>query len=169
MSRREISIADLSLAPFGAWDKKWFLLAAGENRPGGFNAMTVSWGGLGWLWGRPLAMVVVRPTRFTFEFMEKYETFTLSAFDEKYRAVLQMLGQKSGRDSEKIAESGLTAVASLKAGCPGFAEAEIILECRKTYWHDLDPKHFIAEYIEANYRNDYHRVYFGEVLAVTKK
>ena len=129
--------------------------------------MTVSWGGLGWLWGRPLAIVVVRPTRFTYEFTEKYETFTLSAFDEKFRGALEMLGTKSGRDSDKMAESGLTPIPSLKAGCPGFAEAQLILECRKAYWHDLDPKHFIARHIEANYRNDYHRVYFGEVLAVT--
>ncbi len=167
MSRQPIPLHELLLPPFAAWDKKWFLLAAGENRPGGFNAMTVSWGGLGWLWGRPLAMVVVRPTRHTYQFIEKYDTFTLCAFDEKYRPLLQdILGKMTGREVNKIALAGLTPVPLDKVPCPAFAEAELVLACRKTYYHDLDPHHFLADYIEENYRNDYHRVYFGEVLAV---
>ena len=61
MNRTMIPLAELQLAPFSAWEPGWFVLTAGENRPGGFNSMTVSWGALGVIWGRPLAIVVVRP------------------------------------------------------------------------------------------------------------
>jgi len=167
MSREPIPLHNLVLPPFAAWDRKWFLLTAGENRPGGYNAMTVSWGGLGWLWGRALAMVVVRPTRHTYLFMEKCDMFSLCAFADKYRPVLQeILGKRSGRELDKIQAAGLTPVPLAQTAAPGFAEAELALACRKTYYHDLDPQHFMAGYIEENYRNDYHRVYFGEVLAV---
>lgn len=71
MVRQPIPIKEVLLPPFSAWDEGWFLLTAGENGPGRFNAMTVSWGALGWMWARPLAVVVVRPQRHTRTFMEQ--------------------------------------------------------------------------------------------------
>ncbi len=76
--------------------------------------MTVAWGYFGIMWNKPMAVVVVRPTRFTFEFMEKYDTFTLTAFDKKFKKDLNLLGTKSGRDGDKIAETG-----SNSCSCPG--------------------------------------------------
>jgi flavin reductase (DIM6/NTAB) family NADH-FMN oxidoreductase RutF len=78
-----------------------------------------------------------------------------------------LLGSKSGRDSDKIAESGLTPIAAAKVAAPAFDEAELVIECRKTYWQDMNPAHFIDPDIEEQYKDrDYHRIYFGEVVAV---
>lgn len=167
MKREIIPVHELALQPFAAWDQAWFLLTAGENKPGGFNSMTVSWGALGWIWERPLAIVVVRPQRYTREFMEKHNTFSLCAFSEEHRESLKMLGTLSGRDTDKMARCGLTPIPLSQIPCPGFDEAELILECRKTYFTDLDPRNFLADFIAPHYQGDYHRVYFAEVLAAS--
>jgi flavin reductase (DIM6/NTAB) family NADH-FMN oxidoreductase RutF len=165
VQRETIPLTELQLPAFGAWEPGWFLLTAGENRPGGYNSMTVSWGALGVIWHRPLAVVVVRPQRYTRQFIEQYDTFSLSAFDESYRETLNTLGTLSGRDSQKMRDCGLTPIALSTIACPGFAEAKLILECRKMYYDDLEPGHFLADFIAPNYQGDYHRMYFGEVLA----
>ncbi len=119
------------------------------------------------MWNKPFAQVVVRPTRYTRQFMDQYDTFTLCAFPERYRKALKLLGSKSGRDGDKIAESGLTPIAASKVAAPAFAEAELIIECRKIYWDDFKPEHFLDHKIHANYPiKDYHRVYFGEIVAI---
>lgn len=168
MKREKIELGDFSFPPFRGWAEDWLLLTAGENRPGGFNMMTVAWGGLGVMWGRPLAMVVVRPGRHTFRFMESADSFTLSAFSAEHKPKLQICGTRSGRDVDKVKAAGLTPLASTRVGSPGFDEAELIIECLKTYVHDFDPGRFLAEWIAANYPSkDYHRMYFGEVVAVS--
>jgi flavin reductase (DIM6/NTAB) family NADH-FMN oxidoreductase RutF len=167
MTREAIPLNELRVRPHHLWSEQWLALACGDFAAGQFNAMTVAWGSLGTMWNRPFVQVVVRPVRYTYQFMERYDTFTLSAFGEQHRAALQLLGSKSGRDGNKILEAGLTPIASAKVAAPGFAEAELILECRKMYFQDYDPAHFLAPDILANYpQKDYHRVYFGELLAV---
>ena len=111
--------------------------------------------------------VVVRPVRHTFQFIEKFDSFTLSAFPDDCHDALLLLGSKSGRDGNKIAESGLTPQASARVGAPGFVEAELVLECRKIYSDDFDPARFLDPTIDRNYpEKDYHRMYFGEIVAV---
>jgi flavin reductase (DIM6/NTAB) family NADH-FMN oxidoreductase RutF len=152
---------------FDLWDRRWFLLTSGDFASGKYNTMTVSWGSTGILWGKPVFQVVVRPQRYTRLFMEQYDTFTLSVLPEAYRSALNLLGSRSGRDGNKIAEAGLTPAASRIAASPTFAEAELVIECKKLYWADLDPTHFINPALDQNYpRKDYHRQYFGEVLAI---
>jgi len=167
MNRQSIPLTEVQLSSFGAWEPGWFLLTAGENRPGGYNSMTASWGAMGVIWHKPFVLVVVRPQRYTREFMEKYDTFSLCAFDESHRPALNLLGTVSGRGTNKMTECGLTPIALSTIACPGFDEATLILECRKMYFDDLDPKHFLADFIAPNYQGDYHRMYFGEVLAVS--
>jgi flavin reductase (DIM6/NTAB) family NADH-FMN oxidoreductase RutF len=143
-------------------------LTAGDFAASKFNAMAVGWGSLGTMWRMPFAQVVVRPSRYTREFMERYDSFTLCAFPKACRAAVQLLGTKSGRDGDKIAESGLTPTASTKVAAPSFAEAELSIECRKIYWQDMNPKGFLNSAIESNYpEKDYHRIYFGEIVAIT--
>ena len=167
MTRSPIPIDDLRLRPLDIWAEQWFLLTAGDFARGEFNTMTVAWGSLGTLWNRPFAQVVVRPTRHTFGFMERHDSFTLCGFPESCRGALDLLGTRSGRDGDKIAAAGLTPVASARVAAPSFAEADLVIECRKIYWADLDPSHFLDPAIEANYpARDYHRVYFGEIVAV---
>jgi len=146
----------------------WLLLTAGENAPGKFNPMTVSWGMVGVLWNRPVVQVVVRPSRYTYEFIEKYDTFTVCAFPASFKkTVLTLLGTKSGRDIDKIKESGLTPIPSSRVAAPGYEEAELIIECKKSYFYDLEPANFLEDYIEPFYNGtDYHRCYVGEILAI---
>jgi flavin reductase (DIM6/NTAB) family NADH-FMN oxidoreductase RutF len=145
---------------------EWLLLAAGDFSAKSYNAMTISWGSLGMMWDRPFVQVVVRPTRYTYTFMERSDSFTVMAFPAQYHAALDLLGSKSGRDGDKIAAAGLTPAASTRVAAPSFEEAELVLECRKIYFDDLEPGHFLAEFIHRMYRNDFHRVYFGEILVI---
>ena len=166
MTRKPILLDDLLVKAHHLWAKQWLLLTAGDFSTGDFNTMTVGWGSLGTMWGKPFAQVVVRPVRYTYEFIERFDTFTLSAFEMRYRRALNLLGTQSGRDGDKIAEAGLTPIPSMRVAAPGFAEAELILECRKIYWDDIEPGHFLDPGIESNYpQKDYHRIYFGEILA----
>ncbi len=163
----EIKPYDFSLKINDLWDNHWFLLTVGDFASGDFNTMTVSWGSLGIMWNKPFAMVVVRPTRYTFGFINRFPDFTLSTFPKEYRKDLSLLGKKSGRYGDKIAKTRLHPVASGTIKSPAFAEAELILECRKTYWNDLDPKHFMDPAISKNYEHhDEHRLYFGEILSI---
>ena len=167
MDRKPIAVGDLLVRAHHLWAEQWMLLTSGDFAKGKFNAMAVGWGSLGTMWGKPFAQVVVRPTRYTRKFMEQYDTFTLCAFPEAYRKAVQLLGGKSGRDGDKIAESNLTPVASSTVAAPCFAEAELVIECRKMYWQDLTPANFVDPTIEKNYpQKDYHRIYFGEIVAV---
>jgi len=168
MKRNVIPLNDLALKIYDLWSEHWILLTAGDFASGKFNTMAIGWGGLGNMWGMPFAHVVVRPGRYTHEFMEKYDTFTLCVFAEKYAKAVQLLGKRSGRQGDKIAASGLTPVASAKIAAPGFAEAELILECRKMYRGVLDPRGFLDKKIDKHYPlKDYHSIFYGEVLAVS--
>ncbi len=168
MHLKPIEISQFIVKANALWAKQWFLLSAGDFNNNAFNAMTVSWGSLGEIWHKPLAQIFVRPTRFTFQFMEKHDTFTLCALPQKYRKDLEQLGATSGRDGDKIAATGLTPISSRIVAAPAYQEAELIIECRKIYWDDFEPAHFLDNSIESNYpKKDYHRIYFGEILAVS--
>jgi len=167
MALAPISFDELLVRSHYLWNKQRLLLTAGDFAAGRFNTMTVGWGSLGTMWGRPFAQVVVRPVRYTFQFTEQYDTFTLCVLPAHLQPAWQLLGTKSGRDGDKIAESGLTPVASTRVAAPSFAEAELVIECRKIYWDDIVPEHFLDPAIDQHYPNkDYHRVYFGEILAI---
>jgi len=167
MNRTPIPFDSLRLNSLHIWDKQWFLLTCGDFDSGDFNTMTVAWGSLGTMWHKPFAQVVVRPVRHTFTFLERYPTFTLSAFAQEHKKALGILGTKSGRDGDKIAATGLPPQASKLVASPCFAEAELVLECRKIYWDDLEPTGFLDPSVEKEYpEKDYHRIYFGEILAV---
>ena len=167
MKRQPIDFARVILPVFHSWDREWFLLTAGDFASGKFNPMTVGWGAFGIMWKKPMALVVVRPTRHTQRFMDEYPEFTLCGFGAGHRDVLEYCGSRSGRDEDKVSRCGLTPVASSRVAAPGFEEAELIVECRKMYADDFDPKRFLAQFIDGNYPNkDYHRMYVGEVVAV---
>jgi len=143
-------------------DKDWMLITAGDVEK--FNTMTASWGGLGILWNKKICFCVVRPSRYTYEFIEEVDTFTLSFFEEKYRKALSFCGTKSGRDVDKIAATGFTPMAGQKKSV-FFEEARLVLECKKLYYQDLDPSNFLDPAIEKNYNGqDYHRMYVGEII-----
>jgi flavin reductase (DIM6/NTAB) family NADH-FMN oxidoreductase RutF len=162
MQRNPIDPSNLKIQPHDLFDNQWLLLAAGNFATGNYNAMTIGWGAVGTMWSKPFVMVAVRHSRHTYQFMENYATFTVSAFPEAFHDALSLLGTKSGRDGDKIRESGLTPVASSTVAAPSFAEAEIVIECRKVYENDLNPAHFMDEGIYRHYpKRDFHRIYYG--------
>jgi len=167
MNRTQIEPAAFINRSVHIWGTQWLLLTAGDFQSGEYNTMTVGWGSMGVMWNRPFVQVVVRPTRFTFEFMERFQSFTVSAFPDTYRQALQILGTRSGREGNKIADAGLTPIASHEVQAPGFQEAELIIECEKLYWEDFSPDRFLDASIERQYpAKDYHRVYFGEIKRI---
>lgn len=161
----EVDVTDLSLDVVNLWMNRWLLLTAGTVAD--CNMMTVAWGSIGCMWSRPFAQIVVRPQRHTRKYIEQSDSFTLCAFPEKYRKDLQTLGSLSGRDGDKLVKTKLTLKASQRVAAPSYNEARFILECRKIYYQDMDPRGFVDKTIQDNYAaNDYHRIYFGEILSV---
>lgn len=153
---------------FEIWNSGWFLLTSGDYQAGQYNCMTVSWGSYGCLWNMPIAMVVVRPSRYTYEFINRHDSFTLCAFPEEYRSDLTYLGTHSGRDGDKIAQTPLTTTAARQVAAPIFEQAELAVECRRIYWQDLQPENFRDERIPPHYpEGDHHRMLLGEILAVS--
>ncbi len=162
---KKIDINSLSLSPFNVFDKGWFLLSAGNFKENDWNCMTVSWGFIGTMWNKPVAQVVVRPQRYTCEFMDKYNSFTLCAFPEKHRPALQLFGSKSGRNIDKKAGSGLCPIAATEVDAPIFKEADLVLECRKLFRLPMPEESFLDESLKKLYpADDYHIIYIGEVL-----
>ncbi len=147
---------------FGIYNDQWALLTAGT--PEKFNTMTISWGGMGTMWFKPVVTVYVRKSRYTHEFLEAGDTFTLSFFPEEYKKDLGVLGSKSGRDGDKLALTSLTA--KPVADTVGFREAARTLVCRKLYAQDMDvsamPESIAADYADG----DVHTMYIAEVLDI---
>lgn len=160
----EINVTKLSVHVVDLWMNRWLLLTAGTYDD--CNMMTVAWGSVGCMWSKPFAQVVVRPQRHTRKYMDQMDSFTLCAFPEKYRNDLQTLGTLSGRDGDKLSRTGLTLTVSKSVSAPSYKEADLILECRTIYYQDIDSRGFIDKEIQDNYpTNDYHRIYYGEILA----
>jgi flavin reductase (DIM6/NTAB) family NADH-FMN oxidoreductase RutF len=160
---RKVGVFDINDNVFKLIADDWMLVTAGTLES--FNTMTASWGTLGELWNKKIAICFVRPTRYTYEFMERENSFTLSFFEERYREVLNYCGTKSGRDVNKIAATGLVPRQS-QSGSVYFEQARLVLECRKIYIHDLDPGQFLDPVIHKSYpQKDYHRMYIGEVTS----
>lgn len=156
---------DFKSLPINATDligQQWMLITAGSSNH--FNSMTASWGGLGVLWKKEVTFIFVRPTRYTFDFCEKNDFFTLCFFEEKYRKELNFFGTHSGRDIDKVKETGFTPLETA-TGNIYYREAKLVLECRKLYYDDIKPGNFLAESIHKNYPlKDYHRLYIGEII-----
>ena len=151
--------------PFAMIGDQWMLITAGDGE--NCNTMTASWGGLGVLWNKPVATAYIRPQRYTKEFLDREEYFTLTFFGEEYREALTVCGRKSGRDCDKIALAGITPFADRNG--VGFEEAERVIYGKKIYAGRLDPKAFISEDIEKHYNGDYHTVYICEIEKIIEK
>ena len=152
---------------------QWFhdaeLLAAGDREKS--NAMTIGWGGIGTLWGRTALTVYVAEKRYTKEFMDRSEYFTVMAFDVAHSNVLTYMGRQSGRDGDKAKALGLH-TAYTENGTPYYTEAEMVIECRIMYAAPFDPQYFKSDAPKNMYRNfpaGVHTMYIGEVVNAWKK
>lgn len=166
-----MDLKNFELAPLYAIDQEWALLTAGNKEK--YNTMTISWGGLGTLWNKPVVTVYVRPTRYTYEFIENNKYFTISFYDEIYRKDLGILGSKSGRDINKISLTKFTP--EFLENTTSFKEAKLTIVCKKIYFQDLDINNIDVESIsqsefERFYKKDpVHRMYIGEVVDIIDK
>lgn len=167
MAFRSVPYESLSINPFTKLGREWALLTAGTAE--GYNTMTVSWGSLGFIWGKPSVTVYVRPQRYTKEFVDREELFTLSFYAEEHKPALGYLGKASGRDGDKAAHVGFTPV--FTHGTAYFEQADLVLVCRKMYRAPFTPESFIDK--DADSRNypehDYHDLYIAEVVDVLIK
>lgn len=152
--------------PFQLIGKDWMLITAGSEEK--VNTMTASWGGLGVMYGKNVAFIVIRPQRYTKEFVDREETFSLCFFDKEYRKTLNYLGTVSGRTEDKISNSGLTLIRH--DDTPYFDEANHVLICKKLFRQPLSTEGLLDErLVNAWYSNgDSHTLYIAEVTKILR-
>lgn len=149
--------------------QEWMLVTAGNKES--FNTMTASWGGLTYVWERPASITYIRDTRYTYQFLQKEESFTLSFFTEDYRGALRICGTKSGRDTDKVKEAGLTPIET-PSGLMSFGEARMIIECKKMLVQELDytnlTEPYKAKIMEESYNNEpsKHQLFISEITNI---
>jgi flavin reductase (DIM6/NTAB) family NADH-FMN oxidoreductase RutF len=159
---KKISSYQISENAIDLIGKQWMLITAGKKDS--FNTMTAAWGGFGFLWNMPVTYIFIRPQRYTFEFVEKFNDYTLCFFDRKFKSILSYCGVNSGRDVNKVKETGLL-INETEAGNIFFEQAKLVIECSKLYQDDIKPENFLNSLINRNYPNkDYHRMYIGKVI-----
>lgn len=160
-----ISIKDLNENFIEVIGKEWMLVTAGDREH--FNTMTASWGGIGFLWNKPVVFVFIRPERYTFEFIEKNEYFTLSFLGEGNKAIHKICGSKSGREVDKIKETGLKPLIT-ERGNILFEQGRLSLECRKLYGIEMKEREFVDSTIYKQWygsaHGGLHHVYVAEII-----
>ena len=157
-----VPIENLEMNPFSKIGKEWALVTAGdENR---CNTMTVSWGGVGVLWGKNVVYIFIRDSRYTKEFIDKGDTFSMAFLGEEYREALRFCGAHSGRDTDKFEQAGLTA--AFRDGVPYPDEADLVLLCRKMAAVPITENTFIDAQILPKWYGDgdMHTMYVGEIV-----
>lgn len=160
---KEIDIREVKENFVSMISDQWALLTAGNIDD--YNMMTVSWGGVGELWGKDVCFVFVRPQRYTLEYIEKNEYFTLSFYGGEYKKELGICGSKSGRDINKTEAIGFNAVSV--GDSVSFEEAKVTVLLRKIAYQDMKPEGMLAPEIMGNYAaGDFHRTYVGEIVKV---
>ena len=166
MAFREISVEQLKDNPFTLINKDWMLITAGDGE--NHNTMTASWGGVGELWGKYVSTIYIRPQRYTLEFVEREEYYSLCFFGPEYRQALSLCGSKSGRDVDKDAATGLTPCFDQAA--PYYEQARLVFLCHKLYRQDMEESAFLDKgLLEKWYDNDLHRMFIGEIVKVLEK
>lgn len=165
LTTEEIEAAGFN--PFKMIGKDWMLVTAGDEIS--WNTMTASWGFMGIIWGKPAVMAVIRPQRYTKEFIDNSDCFTLSFFDEDMRSALLYCGKYSGRDVDKEKETGLKPICI--DGSVSFEQAKTVVVCKKAYAQDMSENCFADKgAVSAWYPdNDYHTSYIGEIVSVYVK
>lgn len=164
---KKVNFEELSINPYSYIGNKWMLITAGTSQDN-YNTMTASWGHLGSIWGhgggKPTAVIFVRPQRYTKQFVDNNEYFSLCFFDEEYKKDLGYLGSVSGKDEDKVSKTSLTPVFDDKATY--FSQAKLVLICRKLYNQELKEECFVdKETMNDSYpERDFHTMYIGEIV-----
>ena len=165
---RNISPFELTNNFFKEINEEWMLITA-VNEEGKVNTMTASWGGFGIMWGKPVCVCVIRPQRYTNEFVSNSDRLTLSFLGGGNRDALKICGTKSGRDSNKIAEAGLDIIR--EDDYAYFAQSRLTFVAKKIYVDEIKEGNFLDRtIIDSKYPlRDYHIVYVCEIEKVLEK
>lgn len=163
---KQIDTNEFKMNPF-ALKNKWMLVSAAKD--GKANTMTASWGGFGVMWNKEVVFVVIRPQRYTKEFVDQADLLSLSFFDESYKKDLSYLGKVSGRDEDKIAKTQLTL--KIEENTPFFEEAETVIFAKKLYIQPMDSKFLLEQEIDSRWypEHDYHYLYIAEIVKINTK
>lgn len=163
---KEISSKELAFTPFDMKDE-WMLVTA--EKDGKVNTMTASWGGFGVMWNKEVAFIVIRPQRYTKEFVDSADSFSLTFFDKSYLKKLAYLGKASGRDENKIEKAELTITHD--GDVPFFEEAHTAIFAKKLYVQRMGGEHFLDREIIPRWfpENDFHFLYIAEITKVLVK
>ena len=176
---KEINAEELNENPFKLIGKDWMLITAEKNER--VNMMTASWGGLGVIWNKNVATIYVRKSRFTKEFIDDADTFSLCVLGEKYKKELSYCGSISGRNEDKVLATGLTVAhengtndtSNTNGAVPYFCESKLVLICKKLYSQDMNAESFTAmgkDFPQKFYSdNDWHTMYIAEIEKILIK
>jgi len=165
MTFKKIDPKDLQLNPLTTFLEEWPLLTAGDACEG-YNTMTISWGHLGGVWNKPTLTVYVRPQRYTKEFVDHHELFTVSVLPSAYKKTLHYLGTVSGQDEDKIEKAGLVPVFDQQTTY--FKEAKLVFICRKVYQAPIQENGFLNLDVKDKMypEKDFHTMYIGEIVDI---
>ncbi|RKY00149.1 flavin reductase family protein [Candidatus Poribacteria bacterium] len=164
MAKRKIEFTDYLHLSLKVLRETGHLLAS-LDKNGKPNVMAIGWGTIGIIWGKPIFVVLVRPSRYTFECIEHTGDFTVNVPTKWMKDIVTYCGTVSGRDHDKFAEKGLTAVPGKTVKSPIVAECAIHYECKVVHYNDIIPDHLPQSIISTAYPlGDFHRLYFGEIL-----
>ncbi len=161
----DIDYRDAFLPTMEAMTRDGVLLVSVDSsgRPGG---MTFSWGTIGNIWGRHIFTALVRPSRNSYGLLEVTGDFTVNVLPSTLASALGYWGKVSGRTEDKWARTRLTPAPSRRVRSPIVEQGILHFECRIVHRHDLVPANVVPELVPAYYaEDDYHRVYYGEILA----
>lgn len=165
MSYKKVEVEELALNPFQNIGKDWTLISA--KKDGVVNTMTASWGMMGVFWGKNVIQVGIRPQRYTKEFVDAADVFTVTFFGGDYKEQLSYLGSVSGRDEDKIAKVDFH-VTEVEDGAPTFEEGKMVFVCKPLMVNHLNPEDYKEEWIDEKWypQKDYHVMYTAEIVAV---
>ena len=163
---KEIKATEISGNLIDKLKNDWMLITAQKDEK--VNTMTASWGGFGELWGKDVSYIVVRPSRYTYEFLQQGEFYSLCFFDDSQKSILAACGKESGRDTDKISKHNLTVSFD---NAPYFQEAQLVIICKKLYSQMIEKDNFEDKnFADATYPDtDIHRLYIGEIVKVLQK
>lgn len=163
----EVDVSTLNDNFFTKIGKEWMLITAGNSNS--FNTMTASWGGMGFLWNKNISITFIRPSRYTYGFVDENEYYSLSFFGGKMKDELTFCGRNSGRDVDKIKETGLVPVFDEKV--PYFEQSDLVIFCKKLYKQPMTSDSFVDKELDEKIYPDgeHHHIFIGEIIKVIKK
>lgn len=158
---KELRAEEFNKNPFQLIGREWMLVTAKKGDK--INTMTASWGGLGIMWDKKVAFIVIRPSRYTKEFIDSADTLSLTFYEKEYKKQLAYLGSVSGRDEDKITKSNLTV--QYEGETPYFKEASIAVICKKLFHQEFSSESFVEAGLEDKFYpgKDYHTMYIAEI------